>query len=134
MPAEPSGISEKWQRGCLLLRAFCKVLALAGVSAFWLATPVNRKVDGSFTDMTPKTGSPGLNQSMLRILNMNKLIAALVAGLFATAAFAQASAPEATAPAAASSTAHKSTHKKSTAHKKSHKKAATAAAASSASE
>jgi hypothetical protein len=54
MPAEPSGISEKWQRGCLLLRAFCKVLALAGVSAFWLATPVNRKVDGSFTDMTPK--------------------------------------------------------------------------------
>src|SRR5580698_5311703 len=54
MPVEPSGISEKWQRGCLLLRAFCKVLALAGVSAFWLATPVNRKVDGSFTDMTPK--------------------------------------------------------------------------------
>src|ERR1700744_1290971 len=133
MPAEPSGISEKWQRGCLLLRAFCKVLALAGVSAFWLATPVNRKVDGSFTDMTPKTGSPGLNQSMLRIWNMNKLIAALVAGLFATAAFAQASAPEAAsaAPAAAASSAKKTTKK---AHKKSHKKAAAAAAASAASE
>jgi hypothetical protein len=96
-------------------------------------TTVNQKVDGSFTDMTPSTGSQGKIKLKLRIHNMNKLIAALVAGLFATAAFAQASAPEASAPAAAS-TAHKA-HKKST-HKKGthHHKAATAAAASAASE
>jgi hypothetical protein len=76
-----------------------------------------------------------LINSSLRIHNMNKLIAALVAGLFASAAFAQASAPEAAsaAPAAAASAAHKSSHKK--AHKKSsHKKAAKAEAASAASE
>jgi len=60
---------------------------------------------------------------------MKKLIAAVIVGLFATAAFAQTPASDAAAPAAAS-TAKKSTHKK---HAKKHaKKAASASAASAA--
>ncbi|MCG1053780.1 hypothetical protein KQH49_01890 [Mycetohabitans sp. B5] len=60
---------------------------------------------------------------------MNKLIAALIAGLFATAAFAQSSAPEASAPAAALKTeAHKRAH---TSHKKVAKKAPAASEAAS---
>ncbi|HWX12247.1 MAG TPA: hypothetical protein VNZ04_09660 [Trinickia sp.] len=62
---------------------------------------------------------------------MKKLIAALVAGLFATAAFAQASGGmgmEASAPAAASAPAKKAMKKHTS--KKSHKKAAAASGAS----
>jgi hypothetical protein len=43
----------------LLSQAVCKVLALAAISALFVDTTVNRKVDGSFTDMTPITGSFG---------------------------------------------------------------------------
>jgi hypothetical protein len=66
---------------------------------------------------------------------MNKLIAALIAGLFATAAFAQTPASSA-APMAASSTAKKATTKKATVKKstkaKKMKAASTAMPASSA--
>jgi hypothetical protein len=94
-------------------------------------------VDGTFNDMTQHNAGHTVNQLKLRIYKMNKLIAALVAGLFATAAFAQASAPEAAsaAPAAAASSAKKTTKKSTHAKKKTtHKKAAPAAAASGASE
>ena len=51
---------------------------------------------------------------------MNKLIAALVAGLFASTVFAQAAAPAPAAPAPAKTEAHAHKASKSTTHTKTH--------------
>ncbi|CAB3776617.1 hypothetical protein LMG28138_00187 [Pararobbsia alpina] len=84
---------------------------------------VNRKVDSALLLKTPLESSQ--TQSILREYNMNKMIVALIAGLFVSGA---AFATEASAPVVASG----ASAAKATSHKKAHKSKKAAKAASAA--